>query len=208
MAYFRGFVANVSFAEPLAPIVVGSLDRRIAGAARRNRLSGTPEADVHDTVLPAPVPRPKRSPLTIIAVSVVALLVLGGAAFAAVTIIGQQQQLSHLDQVVRLHTRALKVMSAKILCAQLCGRQWVRVLSRSQTQVPPPRISNRRRPPLIPPPRRFLRLTSRTGPTSMESGVRTTRAAALSDPPCTMPEDVTRDRLYVRQDCAIPFYRG
>lgn len=33
------------------------------------------------------------------------------------------------------------------------------------------------------------------------------KGSALSDPPCTMPEDVTRDRLYVRQDCAVPFYR-
>lgn len=33
------------------------------------------------------------------------------------------------------------------------------------------------------------------------------QGSALSDPPCAFSEDLTLDRLYVRQDCAPPFYR-
>ena len=80
-------------------------------------MSDTPDADVPEGGPVSPVPRAKRSPLTIIAIVVAAVLVLGGAAFATVMIVSQQQRLDQLSQVEADRVKAEASASAAAAAA-------------------------------------------------------------------------------------------
>ncbi len=256
-------------------------------------MSDTPDADVPEGGPVSPVPRAKRSPLTIIAIVVAAVLVLGGAAFATVMIVSQQQRLDQLSQVeadrvkaeasasaaaaaaaraaavpgltesiasgetaytdseghvsdeaLRAALRAaldagaaaladgnsvaesLKTAKANIdeaaaavLAAHIANwndinGKWCSNEFGTQGCVTIANLQDTRDQNS-----HFVQdggpdangcLWGYTGSGMESHNARVTycpQGAALSDPPCTVPEDVTRDRLYVRQDCAEPFYR-
>ncbi len=258
-------------------------------------MSETPDNNVNESAPTPPVPRPKRSPLTIIAVSVVALLVLGGAAFAAVTIIGQQQQLSHLTQLEADRMDASSAASASASAAAEAAARAAAVpgltesiasgetaYTDSEGHVSDESLRTTLRSALDAgaaaladpsstgaeleaakaaidsavaavvaahvanwndingtwcldpgncrtitnnkssygdeyvqdgPPDANGCLWGYTGPPGEAHNASVTycpKGATFVDREagCTMPEDVTRDRLYVRQDCGVPYYRS
>jgi hypothetical protein len=256
-------------------------------------MSETPDVETHETGPSSLAPRPKRSPLTIIAIIVAALLVLGGGTFAAIMIIGQKQQLNDLTELVADRTDApatasasassaadiaARANAASTLTESIASGETAYTDSAGHTSDESLRTALRTAldagaAALADPDSSaedlqaaqaaidsaadsvvaahvaawsdingawcsevqgcttITGLTSSSGSLYVQDGTadsngclwgyagtsgephnaRVTYCPAgspLVDAGCSMPEDVTRDRLYRRQDCAVPFYRS
>lgn len=193
-------------------------------------MSEMPQNNAAAPGAPSGVPERKRSPFTIIAIVLLALLVIGGGIAAAVLIMGQQQQLDHLTQMQENNTSSPAASesaspspsaSASPSATAAAAAVWNDVNGNWCMGTDCRAITG---------------LAGSSGVNYVQDGVADANGclvgfAGTSGEPqnahvaycpigaafptmtnpsgdCHMTEDVTRERLYIYQDCSEPYYRG